>query len=112
MSPSRKSVLPALLLTLASPASAAAGVDLRTTASQVIGGQAPGDRLGESVAVAGDVGPLGMHFVLLGAPFADPNGRANAGAAYLVNAGSMEPKPLLKDAIRLAGAAAGDQTGT
>ena len=46
-------------------------------------GVSAGDRLGTSVAAAGDINADGRADVLLGAPQADPNGD-KSGAAYLI----------------------------
>ncbi|MGH8003201.1 MAG: integrin alpha, partial [Limisphaerales bacterium] len=48
-----------------------------------IEGVASGDRFGWSVAGAGDVNGDGRTDFIIGAPFADPGGRSNAGSAYL-----------------------------
>jgi Ca2+-binding RTX toxin-like protein len=49
-----------------------------------IDGEAIGDVAGTSVAGAGDVAGDGLADVLVGAPMADPQGRHDAGAAYVV----------------------------
>lgn len=49
-----------------------------------ISGVAQGDRLGESVAGAGDVNCDGIDDVILGARSADPNGIGSAGSVYVV----------------------------
>ena len=49
---------------------------------QMVGG--PGDRLGESVAGAGDVDGDGRQDVVVGAPSADPHGVADLGAVYVL----------------------------
>ena len=49
-----------------------------------IGGAGPEDAAGTAVAAAGDVNGDGRADALVGAPFADLAGRANAGAAYVV----------------------------
>ena len=48
-----------------------------------IDGQANGDRLGSSVASAGDVDGDGFDDIILGAVWADPGGRSKAGSAYI-----------------------------
>lgn len=62
------------------------GVDLATlgAAGIRIDGAAAGDRLGLSVAAAGDIDGDGRDDVIVGAPQATNNGRAFAGAAYVV----------------------------
>ena len=47
-------------------------------------GNASNDQLGRSVASAGDVNNDGYADVIVGAPFADPGGRSNAGEAYVI----------------------------
>src|SRR5215217_8089356 len=54
------------------------------TAGVRIDGAAAGDRLGSWIANAGDVDGDGRDDLLAGAPLADPNGRSNAGAAYVI----------------------------
>lgn len=49
-----------------------------------ITGVSQGDRLGESVAGAGDVNCDGIDDLVLGARGADPNGNGSAGSAYVV----------------------------
>ena len=44
----------------------------------------PGDHLGASVASAGDVDGDGRSDVIVGAPFADPNGLADTGVAMII----------------------------
>jgi hypothetical protein len=51
----------------------------------VIAGEAAGDRVGASLAPAGDVDGRDGPDLLVGAPRADPLGRGNAGAAYVVS---------------------------
>ena len=46
-------------------------------------GVAVNDRLGHSVAGAGDVNQDGFDDVIVGAPYADPGGTFNAGSAYV-----------------------------
>ncbi len=49
----------------------------------VFGGEGVGDVFGWSVASAGDIDLDGYAELLVGAPFADPNGLTSAGSAYL-----------------------------
>ncbi|MFN0207658.1 MAG: hypothetical protein ACKVS6_15230 [Planctomycetota bacterium] len=68
-------------------------------------GAAAGDRLGESCAIVGDATGDGRSDVVVGAPYADPNG-ANSGIAYLLsglNGGIVHT---------INGSAAGDRCGT
>ena len=61
-----------------------------------IDGAAAGDIAGKSVAGVGDVNGDGVPDVAVGAPNADPNGRSESGAAYLVfgraSAGTIDPR--------------------
>ena len=86
---SRLGVLVAAFVTLvaASPAVAARTVNVPRKASIVLRGEARGDLAGGSVARAGDVNGDGRGDVIVGAPLADPVGRSNAGAAYVVFGG-------------------------
>ena len=49
-----------------------------------IGGAAAGDFSGQSVSAAGDVNGDGFDDLIIGAPQADPSGRANAGSSYVL----------------------------
>lgn len=49
-----------------------------------LAGAFPGDRTGTSVGIAGDINGDGYDELLIGAPNSDPQGRGNAGRAYLV----------------------------
>ncbi len=76
-------------------------------------GALPGDRLGNSLA--GGLTRGGQSAIALGAPFADPAGRLDAGAIYVVNASGplvidlATPPPAL---LKIEGASAGDQLAT
>ena len=50
----------------------------------VIKGIAAGDRLGDSVSNAGDINGDGIDDLIIGAPYADPNGNSSAGKSYVV----------------------------
>ncbi|MEA2220360.1 MAG: hypothetical protein QOJ35_2986 [Solirubrobacteraceae bacterium] len=75
---------------LAGPTTAAAAartVFIPERASLVITGAQRTDLAGASVAAAGDVNGDGKADVIVGAPLADPAGRVDAGAAYVVFGG-------------------------
>jgi hypothetical protein len=94
------------VVNLASPGSAAVRVD----------GVAAGDMAGWSVAGVGDVNRDQTPDLLIGARFADPDGRLQAGAAYLVYGGvptsQLDLASLGAAGVRVDGAAAGDEAGT
>ena len=80
-----------------------------------IDGAAPRDFAAEAIAPAGDLNADGKGDVLVGATFADNNGRDGSGSAYVVfGKSSLEPVDLaaLGDrGIRIDGAGAGDGVG-
>jgi putative Ig domain-containing protein/FG-GAP repeat protein len=80
-----------------------------------IDGAAAGDIAGKSVAGVGDVNGDGVPDVAVGAPNADPNGRSESGAAYVVfgtaSAGTTDLASLGAAGIRIDGAAAADNAG-
>ena len=61
-----------------------ATIDLASDADLIIQGAAAGDRSGFSVSGAGDVDGDGIDDLIIGALGADPNGRDDAGASYVV----------------------------
>ena len=61
-----------------------ATIDLATDADLTIQGAAAYDRSGSSVSGAGDVDGDGIDDLIIGASGADPNGRDDAGASYVV----------------------------
>lgn len=75
---------------------------------------ADGDLAGHAVAIVGDVDGDGHDDLLIGAPLADPEGRNNAGEAYLVHGGPalLGAVSLGEAGVRLEGIDAGDQSGT
>ena len=81
-------------------------------------GVAAGDQAGRAVSGAGDVNGDGFADLLIGAPYADPNG-SSSGTAYLIfggasvgNTGTVALGTLNgSDGFRLNGAAAGDYAG-
>ena len=81
-----------------------------------IDGAAASDQTGSAVAGAGDVNGDGRDDVIIGARFADNNGRGLSGSSYVVY-GSATPSDVdlasLSDTLgfRIDGAAAGDQSG-
>ncbi|HET7854956.1 MAG TPA: integrin alpha [Gaiellaceae bacterium] len=80
-----------------------------------IDGAAAGDNAGVSVAGAGDVNGDERADVLIGAHFADNNGREDSGSAYVVfgraTPGTVDLSKLGQSGFRIDGAAAGDFAG-
>ncbi|MFB2552432.1 VCBS domain-containing protein [Ensifer soli] len=86
------------------------------TAGFRIDGAAAGDQSGLSVSSAGDVNGDGYDDVIVGAYGADPSGRTNAGASYVVfgkasGFGTIDLADLGAAGFRIDGAAAGDSSG-
>ena len=77
-------LLAAGLIGAPAPALAQEIIDLATDAELTIEGAAADDRSGHSVSGAGDVNGDGIDDLIIGALGADPNGRYNAGASYVV----------------------------
>jgi hypothetical protein len=81
-----------------------------------IDGQANIYRTGTSVAGAGDVNDDGLEDVIVGAPGADNNSRADSGSAYVVfgksSTTSVDLASLGAAGFRIDGALAGDEAGT
>lgn len=67
-----------------------ATLELATDAGVRLGGIDDGDRAGRSVDSAGDVNGDGIDDLIIGAPYADPEGRNGAGESYVVF-GSANP---------------------
>ena len=92
---------------------------LEAVTSLVITGAEAGDGLGTSLADAGDINGDGYADLLIGAAFADPLGRPQAGASYLIFGGPDKGVDLLDlsqltadQGILIAGAQSGDRSGT
>jgi hypothetical protein len=77
--------------------------------ARVLEGAAAFDRLGESVASAGDVNGDGYADIMVGAPSASPGGRMEAGTASVFH-GSASGVSVMPARV-LEGATAGDQFG-
>lgn len=83
----------------------------------VLDGLAVNDRLGRALVMPGDLNGDGLADLVVGAPFADPDGRDNAGATYVVFGRSGGAAPKLsavaagQGGFAIAGAAAGDYSG-
>ncbi|MFZ4756276.1 MAG: beta strand repeat-containing protein [Miltoncostaeaceae bacterium] len=90
-------------------------VDLLTQANITIAGAETNAQTGKAVAGAGDVNADGIDDVIIGAAKADPFGRTDAGAAYVVfgsaTATSIDLAALGANGFRIAGAANLDEAG-
>ena len=89
---------------------------LNGTTGFVINGIDVEDRLGRSVAGAGDLNDDGFADIIIGAPDADPNGDSGGGESYLIFgkaswAASLDLAALGADGVRLDGIDAGDASG-
>lgn len=73
-----------VILAAAAPPAVAASTLVPQRASLVLAGEHRSDRAGASVARAGDVNGDGHGDLIVGAPRANPLGRRDAGAAYVV----------------------------
>ena len=80
-----------------------------------IDGESAGDHAGSAVSSAGDFDGDGRDDLLVGALYADPLDRTDAGAAYLVRGGAAQPVVDLalvsERGFRIAGAQAGERLG-
>jgi hypothetical protein len=80
-----------------------------------IDGAAAFDAAGDAVGQAGDQNGDGLSDVILSAPFADDNARANSGTAYVVygksSTSNVDLATLGSAGFRIEGAAANDQAG-
>jgi len=89
--------------------------DLLSKANLQIKGAAYKDEAGYSVAGAGDVNNDGRDDVIVGARWADNNGRTDSGSAYVIFGGSslasIDLASLGSSGFRIDGAAAGDTLG-
>jgi hypothetical protein len=89
---------------------------LKASEGLMIDGAMAGDEAGKSVAAALDVNDDGHRDILLGAPSADPAGRTDAGASYVV-LGNASPSSVdlatltPAQGFAISGAAAGDASG-
>jgi len=80
-----------------------------------VDGAAAGDQSGWSVASAGDVNGDGLADVIVGAPYADPSSRADAGSSYVIygkaSPSDVDLSSLGSSGFRADGGAAGDLSG-
>jgi hypothetical protein len=81
-----------------------------------IGGAAAGNHVGSAISGAGDVNDDGVHDLIIGCTGCDPQGRVDAGAAYLIYCShSMTDIDLAeytqRAIVRIAGASSGDLLG-
>jgi hypothetical protein len=81
-----------------------------------IGGAAAGDHVGSAISGAGDVNDDGVHDLVIGCTGCDPEGRVDAGAAYLIYCShSMTDIDLAEytqhPIVRFTGASSGDLLG-
>ena len=80
-----------------------------------IDGAATGDQSGWSVDSAGDVNGDGLADVIVGAPYADPSSRADAGSSYVIygkaSPSDVDLSSLGSSGFRIDGAAAYDWSG-
>ncbi len=81
-------------------------------------GAANGDQSGYSVSTAGDVNGDDIDDLLIGAPYADPNGNENSGSSYVVFGRSTGFNSVIElsslngtSGFRLDGVTAGDESG-
>jgi len=82
---------------------------------QILGAMA-GDQSGFSVASAGDINNDSFDDILIGAPYASPNARSNAGISYIIYGGANITALDLNSftsiqGVRIIGAIATDQSG-
>ena len=95
-------------------------IDLGGTVGLRINGEAANDQSGYSVASAGDINGDGKDDIIIGAPFADPNGNSDSGSSYVVfgkdrsTNGIIELSAIARGegGFRIDGGSAGDQSGT
>jgi FG-GAP repeat protein len=103
---------------LALPAAAEATVvDLANSPGTIrVDGASRDDQLGEAVANAGDVNGDGVPDTIVGVRNADPAGRTDAGAAYVLYGGqslaAVDLRHLGSAGFRIDGAAMNDRAGT
>jgi hypothetical protein len=90
-------------------------VELGSQANVTIVGAASSEGAGDAVAGLGDVNRDGIGDLVVGAPGARNNGRANSGSAYVVfgreTPGAIDLSALGAGGFRIDGAAANDRTG-